>query len=51
MWMKKKTPFYFAAGVPYEMKYLVESEIIPKVVKEYSRPTLYTKQLTTAAKV
>jgi nicotinamide-nucleotide amidase len=33
MWMKRKHRFYFAAGVPYEMKYLVENEIIPKVVR------------------
>jgi molybdopterin-biosynthesis enzyme MoeA-like protein len=25
MWMKKETPFYFAAGVPYEMKYWLKS--------------------------
>jgi nicotinamide-nucleotide amidase len=41
---KKKTPFYFAAGVPYEMKYLVENEIIPKVVKNTNGRTLSTKQ-------
>jgi nicotinamide-nucleotide amidase len=44
--MKRKTPFYFAAGVPYEMKYLVENEIIPKVVKEYERPYIIHKTIT-----
>jgi nicotinamide-nucleotide amidase len=47
MWMKRKTPFYFAAGVPYEMKYLVENEIIPKVVKEYERPYIIHKTILT----
>jgi nicotinamide-nucleotide amidase len=45
--MKKETPFYFAAGVPYEMKYLVENEIIPKVVKEYERPYIIHKTILT----
>jgi nicotinamide-nucleotide amidase len=44
MWMKRKTPFISLPGVPYEMKYLVENEIIPKVVKEYERPYTSTKQ-------
>ena len=39
MWMKKEnTVFISLPGVPYEMKYLIENEIIPKVVKEYKRP-------------
>jgi hypothetical protein len=33
MWMKKKILFIFSA-YPYEMKYLVENEIIPKIVQE-----------------
>jgi nicotinamide-nucleotide amidase len=42
---KKKTPFYFAAGVPYEMKYLVENEIIPKVVKNTNGRTIHKQFL------
>jgi len=39
MWMKKEnTVFISLPGVPYEMKYLVEEEIIPKIVREYKRP-------------
>ncbi|HEU4495724.1 MAG TPA: CinA family nicotinamide mononucleotide deamidase-related protein, partial [Flavobacterium sp.] len=39
MWMKKgNTVFISLPGVPYEMKYIVENEIIPKIVQEYKRP-------------
>ncbi len=39
MWMKKEnTVFISLPGVPYEMKHLVEHQIIPKVIKEYKRP-------------
>jgi len=38
MWMKKgNTVFVSLPGVPYEMKYLVENEIIPKIIREYKR--------------
>ncbi|HAH55146.1 MAG TPA: damage-inducible protein CinA, partial [Flavobacterium sp.] len=38
MWMKKEnTVFVSLPGVPFEMKYLVENEIIPKIVIEYKR--------------
>ncbi|MEZ7498723.1 CinA family nicotinamide mononucleotide deamidase-related protein [Flavobacterium sp. Arc3] len=48
MWMKKEgTVFISLPGVPYEMKYLVESEIIPKVVREYSRPYIIHKTILT----
>ncbi|MGO4822621.1 MULTISPECIES: CinA family nicotinamide mononucleotide deamidase-related protein [unclassified Flavobacterium] len=48
MWMKKEnTVFISLPGVPYEMKYLVENEIIPKVVKEYSRPYIIHKTILT----
>jgi nicotinamide-nucleotide amidase len=33
--------------VPFEMKYLVENEIIPKVVKEYKRPYIIHKTILT----
>lgn len=39
MWMKKEnTVFVSLPGVPFEMKYLVENQIIPKIVNEYKRP-------------
>ncbi|WP_369765469.1 CinA family nicotinamide mononucleotide deamidase-related protein [Flavobacterium sp. WC2429] len=48
MWMKKEnTVFISLPGVPYEMKYLVENEIIPKVVKEYKRPYIIHKTILT----
>lgn len=48
MWMKKgNTVFISLPGVPYEMKYLVENEIIPKVVREYKRPYIIHKTILT----
>jgi nicotinamide-nucleotide amidase len=48
MWMKKEnTVFISLPGVPYEMKYLMEEEIIPKVVKEYQRPYILHKTILT----
>jgi nicotinamide-nucleotide amidase len=48
MWMKKENTVYISLpGVPYEMKYIVENEIIPKVVKEYQRPYILHKTIMT----
>ena len=48
MWIKKEnTVFISLPGVPYEMKYLVENEIIPRVVKEYKRPYIIHKTILT----
>jgi nicotinamide-nucleotide amidase len=48
MWMKKEsTVFISLPGVPYEMKYIVENEIIPKIVKEYQRPYIFHKTIMT----
>ena len=48
MWMKKeRTVFISLPGVPYEMKYLVDSEIIPKIVREYERPYIMHKTILT----
>lgn len=48
MWMKKeKTVFISLPGVPYEMKYLIENEVIPKVVREYKRPYILHKTILT----
>jgi nicotinamide-nucleotide amidase len=48
MWMKKEnTVFISLPGVPYEMKYLVESVVIPKVVKKYERPYIIHKTILT----
>ncbi len=48
MWMKKENTVYISLpGVPYEMKYIVENEIIPKVIKEYQRPYILHKTIMT----
>lgn len=48
MWMKNEnTVFISLPGVPYEMKYLVENEIIPRVVQEYKRPNIIHKTILT----
>nr|WP_315151150.1 competence/damage-inducible protein A [uncultured Flavobacterium sp.] len=48
MWMKKgNTVFISLPGVPFEMKYLVENEIIPKIVVEYKRPYIIHKTVLT----
>lgn len=48
MWMKKEDTVYISLpGVPYEMKYIVENEIIPKIVKEYERPYIIHKTIMT----
>lgn len=48
MWMKKEHTVYVSLpGVPYEMKYLVDNEIVPKIVKEYDRPYIIHKTIMT----
>jgi nicotinamide-nucleotide amidase len=48
LWMKKEgTVFVSLPGVPFEMKYLVENEIIPKVVRDYHRPYIIHKTILT----
>jgi nicotinamide-nucleotide amidase len=48
MWMKKeKTVYISLPGVPYEMKYILENEIIPKLIKEYKRPYILHKTIMT----
>ena len=48
MWVKKEnTVFISLPGVPFEMKGIVECEIIPKIVKEYERPYIIHKTILT----
>lgn len=48
MWMKKEnTVFVSLPGVPYEMKYLVDHEMVPKLVKEYQRPYIVHQTILT----
>lgn len=48
MWMKKEnTVFISLPGVPYEMKYLIENEVVPKIVQHYKRPYIIHKTILT----
>ena len=48
MWMEKDdTVFVSMPGVPYEMKYLLTHEVIPRITKKYNRPHIYHKTLLT----
>lgn len=48
MWMKKENTVYISLpGVPYEMKYIVENEIIPKIAAAYKRPFIVHKTILT----
>ena len=48
MWMKKEnTVFISLPGVPYEMKGLIENEIVPKIIKEYKRPYILHQTILT----
>jgi nicotinamide-nucleotide amidase len=51
LWLEKDaTVFVAMPGVPYEMKYLLLDEVIPKVVKKFKRPFIYHKTLLTYGK-
>lgn len=48
MWLKKEnTVFVSLPGVPYEMKYLVDCQVVPKIVSEYERPFIIHKTVLT----
>jgi nicotinamide-nucleotide amidase len=48
MWMQKEnTVFISLPGVPYEMKYLMENEVIPKLIEKYERPFIIHKTILT----
>ena len=48
MWMKKEnTVFVSLPGVPFEMGYLIENEVVPRVIKEYKRPHIIHKTILT----
>lgn len=48
MWMKKGNTVYISLpGVPYEMKYILDNGIIPKIVNEYKRPYIIHKTILT----
>ncbi len=48
MWMESdETVFVSLPGVPYEMKHLLQEEVLPRVVKRFNRPHIYHKTLLT----
>ncbi|PKA83701.1 nicotinamide-nucleotide amidase [Ulvibacter sp. MAR_2010_11] len=48
MWIEEdNVVFVSMPGVPYEMKYLMLNEVLPRVVKRYDRPFIYHKTLLT----
>jgi nicotinamide-nucleotide amidase len=48
MWMQKeKTVFISLPGVPFEMKWLLENQLIPKIVAQYHRPYILHKTIMT----
>ncbi|WP_300568923.1 competence/damage-inducible protein A [Flavobacterium sp.] len=48
MWMEKEnTVFISLPGVPYEMKYLIETEVVPKLIAKYERPYIIHKTILT----
>lgn len=48
MWLQKESTIYISLpGVPYEMKYLIDNEVIPKIIKEFSRPFIIHKTIMT----
>lgn len=51
MWMEKEnTVFISLPGVPYEMKYLVDEELIPALVDKFERPYIVHKTIMTYGK-
>ncbi|RXR23307.1 CinA family nicotinamide mononucleotide deamidase-related protein [Flavobacterium stagni] len=48
MWIQKEnTVFISMPGVPYEMKYIMEHGVLPKIVSTYQRPYILHKTLLT----
>jgi nicotinamide-nucleotide amidase len=48
MWLQKQKTIYISMpGVPYEMKSIVNLELIPKIVREFERPYIIHKTILT----
>ena len=48
MWMEtKNTVFISLPGVPYEMKYLIDNEVIPNLVQKFERPYIIHQTIMT----
>lgn len=48
MWMEKEgTVFISLPGVPYEMKYLIDNEVVPRLIQRFERPYIVHKTILT----
>jgi nicotinamide-nucleotide amidase len=48
MWMKRAdTVFISLPGVPYEMKHIIDNEVVPKLIAEFERPYIIHKTIMT----
>jgi nicotinamide-nucleotide amidase len=48
MWLEKgNTVFVSLPGVPYEMKYIIENEVVPRLVSKFERPYIIHKTILT----
>jgi len=48
MWMEKEnTVFISLPGVPYEMKYLIENEVLPNLMQKFERPHIIHQTIMT----
>lgn len=48
MWMEKEnTVFISLPGVPYEMKYLIDNEVLPNLVQKFERPYIVHQTIMT----
>jgi len=48
MWMERnEAVFVSLPGVPYEMKHLLQEEVLPRIIKRFNRPHIYHKTLLT----
>lgn len=48
MWMQhENTIFISMPGVPYEMKYLIDNEVVPKLIEKFKRPYIVHQTIMT----
>lgn len=48
MWMESENKVFVSLpGVPYEMKHLLQQQVLPRVMKRFDRPFIYHKTLLT----
>lgn len=48
LWIKKDEKVFIAMpGIPFEMKSLMEREVLPRLIKEFKRPFIYHKTIRT----